>query len=102
MRCFPAIFSQEHVLIPRGSCVRVHATCYSTFAQMISTLVNFLNNWVCYPPLFRLIGYPNFELGTLHFEKKPNWVFMNFQLGIFSKGYNDDAQIHKNFTYQTS
>ena len=27
---------------------------------------------------------------------------MNFQLGIFSKGYNDDAHIHKSFTYQKS
>ena len=29
----------------------------------------------------------------------PNGVFMNFQLGIFSKGYNDDTQIHKSFTF---
>ena len=41
-----------------------------------STLVNFLNYCVWYPPLFHLIGYVRhpffilkFELGILHFEK---------------------------------
>ena len=43
---------------------------------IISTLVNFLNYWVCYPPLFYLIGYVThpffilkFEKGILHFVK---------------------------------
>ena len=43
--------------------------------QRVSTLVNFLNYWVWYPPLFHLIGYVThpffflkFALGILHFE----------------------------------
>ena len=66
-----------------------------------SILVNWLTHWVCYPPLFHLIGCLNFENSVLSISKKcPIWVFMNFQLGIFSKGNNDNAQLHKSFTYQ--
>ena len=49
------------------------------------------------PTRFYSIGHLNFELGTLHFEKMPNWVFMNFQLGILVKSTMMmlRAQIHK-------
>ena len=65
-----AVFAVSYVSNIRGRAMLPDSTVN------VILLVNFLTYWVCYPPLFHLIGYVThpffilkFELGILHFEK---------------------------------